>query len=233
MELAQLPLSIGLRDDATFANFYSDNNAQAVNAVLALAKGSGKDDFIYLYANAAGAGKTHLLQAACHVAYEYKKTAVFIPLSECTRLTVNILTDLANMDLVCVDDIDGIAGSPNWEEALFHLYNYVKASSARLLISANCAPPQLRIALPDLKSRLACGVSYQLQPLSDEQKLLVIKARAHSRGIKLDDTVSKFLLSRCPRDMTQLFAALAQLDRASLVEKRRVTIPFVKEVLGI
>jgi DnaA family protein len=91
----------------------------------------------------------------------------------------------------------------------------------------------MAIKLPDLKSRLAWGVVYQLHALSDEQKLDALKLRAQGRGLDLDLPVGKFLLRRCPRNMAQLFETLELLDQASLAQQRRLTIPFVKEVLGV
>ncbi len=94
-------------------------------------------------------------------------------------------------------------------------------------------PAQLRVKLMDLKSRLGWGVVYHLHGLSDEQKLEALRLRAQGRGLELDGSVGRFLLRRCPRDMGQLFLMLEELDQASLAEQRRLTIPFVKDVLGV
>jgi len=229
--LAQLPLSFGLRDDATFASFYAVENAEAKNCIMRMAEGNG-EQFAYLYGSA-GVGKTHLLHAACHVAYEYGQSAMYLPIAKYSTLSTQDLSDLASINLICLDDVDSISGLANWEEALFHLYNRIRDSGSRLIVSADSVPQQLKINLLDLKSRLAWGVTYHLQQLADEQKLQALQLRAKFRGINLTDAVSSFLLKHCQRDMSQLFTILDILDRSSIAQKRKITIPFVKTVLGI
>ena len=122
---------------------------------------------------------------------------------------------------------------PEWEEAIFHLYNRVKEAGGRLVMAAHDLPKAIRVQLPDLVSRFSWGVVYQLHSLVDEEKLAVLIQRAHHRGINLSEEVGRYILTHCPRHMGTLFAALDALDRASLAAQRRLTIPFVKEVLQI
>lgn len=226
--IEQLALGFGLRDDATFASFYPAGNMQVFNAVLHLVRGYG-EKFLYIW-GAEGSGRSHLLQASCHAAPDCKSTAVYLPLED---IRSEMLSGLENVSLICLDDIESIAGKPKIEEALFHLFNRVRANNQRLLIAGNAAPANLGIVMPDLRSRLTWGVTYQLNALTDDQKLIALSHRAQTRGLELDPTVGKFLLRRCPRNMRELFSTLEQLDQASLVQQRRLTIPFVKEVLGV
>jgi len=229
--IAQLPLNIQLRDDSVLESYYAGDNTQAVQAIIELSRGAG-EPFVYCW-GPMGVGRTHLLQAACHEAVEAGIPAVYVPLCEFNDLNPIMLQGLDMLSLVCVDDVHHIAGKLEWEEGLFHLFNRIKAVNGRLLMSANVSPLHIPIVLPDLKSRLAWGVVYQLYELSDEQKWHALALRAHCRGLQLNKTVSQFLLSRCSRNMAQLFQSLEMLDKASLAEQRRLTIPFVKHVLGI
>lgn len=229
--VSQLSLNIQLRDDSVLESFYAGDNTQALQAIMALSRGVG-ESFVYCW-GPTGVGRTHLLQAACHAAVEAGIAAAYVPLSESNSLDAALLQGLDTLSLVCIDDIDKIAGKPTWEEALFHLFNRIRAANGRLLISADASPLHIALTLPDLKSRLAWGVVYQLYELTDEQKWQALALRARCRGLELNKTVSQFLLSRCSRNMAQLFQYLEQLDSASLAEQRRLTIPFVKHVLGI
>lgn len=228
--LAQLPLNIQLRDDATLESYYPGNNNQALGAVVQLSRGLG-EKFLYLWGKE-GVGRTHLLQAACHAARDVGVAAVYLPLQEANLLSPEIVQGLENIPLVCLDDIQCISGDPIWEEAIFHLYNRIRSQNTHLLVASNTSPKNVNIHLPDLKSRLAWGVTYQLQALNDEEKLNALALRAHCRGLQLNKTVGQFLISRCPRNMHELFSTLELLDKASLAEQRRLTIPFVKQVLG-
>lgn len=230
MTAEQLPLGFRLRDDATFASFLPAGNEQVLHAVLDLTRGVG-DNYLYIYGDE-GSGRSHLLQAICHAAPEFKQTALYISLDKPVH-TTDEFTGLEHVSLLCIDDVQKIAGNTALEEQLFHLYNRIRAHNNRLIITADVPPAALNIKLADLKSRLSWGTTYHLLSLNDEQKLTALQLRAQSRGLALDPNVGKFLLRRCPRDMGQLFNTLEQLDQASLTQQRRLTIPFVKEVLGV
>lgn len=228
--ISQLPLNIQLRDDATFASFFIGNNAQIIKAIQTFAHGKG-EPFLFLWGSQS-AGKSHLLQAVCHEASLLNISAVYLPLKEWQSLSPRLLEDVESRALVCLDDIQAIATQKEWEEALFHAFNRIRASQTRLLISADRAPSLLPLNLPDLKSRLSWGVTYHLQSLNDEQKLQALMLRAKARGLTLNKQAGQFLLTRSSRDMNQLFSVLDRLDHASLAEQRRLTIPFLKKILG-
>lgn len=230
MSVQQLPLGFNLRDDATFASFLPGKNQQVLQAVMNLAQGVG-DNFLYLYGEA-GTGRSHLLQAICHAAPEFKQTVVYLPL-DASQQVEGLLRGFEHVQVLCLDDIDQIAGNSVAEEELFHLFNRVRANNNRLIVTASQPPTALPIKLPDLKSRLAWGTAYNMQALSDDQKLAALQLRAKCRGFALEPLVGKFLLRRCPSNMGQLFNTLELLDQASLTQQRRLTIPFVKEVLGV
>src|ERR1700722_14701163 len=132
--LAQLPLNIQLRDDATFQSYYPGDNKQAFAAVLQFSEGLG-ERFLYLFGKE-GVGCSHLLQASCHAARDMGVAAVYVPLREVDRLSPKLMQDLENIPVVCIDDIHCIAGKKEWEEALFHLYNRIRAQNTSLLVAA-------------------------------------------------------------------------------------------------
>ena len=230
--LDQLALSFQLRDDATFENFYDEgNHAEILHRLEHMAALEG-EPFVYLSGSAAS-GKTHLLQAVCQAASKTGLSAMYLPLHQPHSLHTEALKDIEDVALMCIDDIDQIAGNKAWEEALFHLFNAIRLRGHFLLVSANLRPKDLSLSLADLQSRLSSGLCYVLEPLDDHQKEEALKLRALKRGLVLNETVARFLLNHCPRDMTQLFSRLDILDKASLKAQRRLTIPFVKEVLGL
>jgi DnaA-homolog protein len=229
--LPQLPLCLSLKDDAAFENFYPGANVEAIESIKKAASGQG-EKIIYVCAGR-GQGLSHLLQAACHEAARYKVSAVYLPISSLLSEPPEMLHGLESLQLVCLDDLQSLASSPQWEEAVFHLFNRVHDAGGTLILAANDLPNALPLSLPDLKSRLSYGVIYQLHPLTDAEKINVLIGRAKARGITLSEEVGKYLLSHCPRHMSTLLAALDALDRASLAAQRRLTIPFVKEVLEI
>lgn len=227
----QLTLGLSLRDEATFENFIPGENAEMVTELKNTANGQGERR-IYL-CGTRGFGCSHLLQACCHHAHQHQLSSVYVPLSQAASLTPDILLGLESLALVCIDDLHVVAGHREWEEAIFHLYNRVYDAGGSIVLAANDLPKGLALQLPDLASRLSWGMVYQLHALTDSEKLLVLTTRAKRRGMSLSDEVGKYILTHCPRHMSTLIAALDALDNASLAAQRRLTIPFVKEVLQI
>lgn len=228
--LAQLPLGVGLRDDATFANFLPEGNASLVDML----RGQWREDgepFLLLWGGE-GVGRSHLLQAACHAASDLDKRALYLPLAELGHFPPHMLEEPERLDLVAIDDLDRVLGRKRWEEALFHAFNRLRDAGKRLVIAASAAPRQLDVGLPDLASRLTWGTTFHVHPLDDEGRFAALKLRARVRGMQLPDEVARYILHRGSRRLGELCDALDTLDRASLSAQRKLTIPFVKQALG-
>ncbi len=227
---AQLPLGVGLRDDATFVNFHPGPNATLVGRLTHQLEPEG-EPFLYLW-GAPGVGRSHLLQAACHAASDRDMRALYLPLEELGHFPPLMLEDIERLDLVAIDDLDRVVGRPRWEEALFHAFNRLRDAGKRLVVAAEAPPRQLPVKLPDLASRLSWGVTFHVQGLDDSGRLAALQLRARGRGMQLGDEVARYILHRGPRRLDELFRLLEQLDRASLSAQRKLTIPFVKLALG-
>lgn len=233
MKPTQLSLGMRLRDDATFANYYPGANAVTLGYVEHACEIEDQwlDSVLYIWGTT-GVGRSHLLQAACLRVEERGDRVLYLPLADLAQHGPQLLDNVEFCDLVCLDDLQAIAGQLHWEEALFHAFNRLRDSGKQLLIAADAPPRELGIKLPDLQSRLSLALVFQLHELSDEDKLRALQLRASRRGLQLPDDVGRFILARSVRSMTVLFDTLEQLDHASLQAQRKLTIPFLKEALG-
>ena len=223
--MGQLPLELALADHASFDTFVGGSHAAAVEHVRNLA--CGGTDTVWLW-GAEGAGKSHLLQAACRAAAETGRRAMYVPLPAPSPA---ILADLEHVDLLAVDDVHAVAGDLGWERALFVVLNTYLGRSGALLLAAAAPAVQCRFQLADLASRGAGAVTYRLAQLDDEDRAKALRLHAAARGLTLDAAAADFLLKRVAREMPALTAWLARLDRASLTAQRRLTIPFIRELL--
>lgn len=226
----QLPLSVHLRPDARFENFTLGANELLVSELQRFSQAELDEQFVLL-AGPSASGLSYLLQASCHAAEQVGLSALYLPANELVQLDPEIFEALELYELICIDDLQLLLGQPAWEEALFHLFNRLRDSKRRLLISANNVPGQLPVGLADLASRLSWGLVFQLHPLNDADKLSALQAQARARGLSIAEDVLQFMLNHSDRNLTVLMQHLDQLDSASLEHKRRVTIPFVKQVL--
>ncbi|MDE2070944.1 MAG: DnaA regulatory inactivator Hda [Gammaproteobacteria bacterium] len=226
---SQLPLPISLDVGATFENFHAAGNQAAVDALKQLAQ-SGGQRALFIWGGD-GRGKSHLLQAACRLATASGRRAIYLPMDQAVLLDPQVTDNLDSYALVCVDDVQRVAGIEPWQRALFVLFNALADRGGSFVASARTAPNAIKRLLPDLASRLAWGPVFQLEPLSDEDKIRALQQRAARRGFELPDDTAKFLLKRQQRDMRSLCATLDALDTASLIAQRRLTLAFVKSFL--
>ncbi len=225
----QLPLDLGLRTSATFDSYMAGANAQVV-AYLRRLSGGLWEPGVYLW-GAAGAGKSHLLQAVCQAASAAGIAAIYLPMQWADRFPSEALHGMENLDRVCIDDIQAIAGRRDWETALVHLLDRSHAAGGGIVVAGNAAPAALGLELPQLVSRLAGGLTLQLQPLDAAEKLQALQERAARRGLQLSDEAGRYLVRHYGRDMGVLCTALETIDRASLAAKRKPTIPFMRTAL--
>lgn len=227
--MQQIPLAIRLAPQNSFASFLTGANRELIEQLEACAAGQG-EPYLYFWGGA-GTGKTHLLQAASQAAIDGQRRAAYIPLGDRGELAPAMLDDLEGLQLICLDDVQHGCGQGPWEAALFDLFNRLRENGRHLLVSADRPPGQLPLELPDLRSRLAWGPCYQVRPLDDEACLELLRRAAAERGMHLDDAIGRFILNRYPRDAGRLVRLIERLDELSLTEKRRPTLPLVRQLL--
>ncbi|MCP4991988.1 MAG: DnaA regulatory inactivator Hda [Colwellia sp.] len=232
-QVAQLTLMVQLPDDETFDSFKSDLNQSIVSQLQTYIEQKQKTPHSFYLFGLSSVGKSHLLHASSSYAAQLGKSSVCLSCAELKQLPVEVLDGLEQIDLICLDDIHLIAGDKHWEQAIFDLYNRVHEHNNYLLISGDESAQQLGISLPDLVSRLSWGLTEQIKLLDDDEKIVALQYRATQRGLFLSDEVVKFLLNRLSRDMGSLIESLDVLDKASIQEQRKITIPFIKEVLKL
>lgn len=226
---AQLPLALRYPPDQRFEGFVAAPPG-ALAQLRALAEGEGAD-WLYL-AGPAGSGKTHLALAACAAAQAAGRRSAYLPLPAAAGRVREALEALHGYDLVALDGLDAVAGEGDDELALFAFHNRVHDAGNAVLYAARAIPDALPPGLPDLRSRLSQCTRIALAPLDDAGRREVLRLRASRRGLAIDEAAIDWLLRRVDRDLSSLAALLDRLDRASLAAQRRITVPFLRQVLG-
>jgi len=227
----QLALPVRLQDEASFASFHP--HAGAAAALAQLHAGLAQPPFGIFLHGPSQCGRTHLLQACCHRAGAAAVPAVYLPLADLGGYPAEeLLEGLGERGLVCLDDLDAIAGDAEWERALFGLYNRVLGAGASLLVAATLPPAALACGLPDLRSRLQSMLVLALAPPDDAARAEILATQARARGMALEPDVARYILVRAPRGLSDLLGVLERLDQVSLAAGRRLSIPFVREALG-
>lgn len=229
----QIPLPLEPPRADRFEDFVPGPNAAALAAVRGLlddpAEGSGGVLFL---SGPRASGKSHLLNALCHEARERGLSAFYIAPARLPPGAAAGLRGLGSVGLVCVDDLDRVAGQPDWERALFACFNELRAAGGRLLVASREPLSALPLGLPDLVSRLGWGLRLALQAPGDEDKLAILERRARAMRIEVPADVRRYLLRYGRRDLGSLMDALERLRQAAFADKRRITVPLAREVLG-
>ncbi len=224
----QMALPLAHSDKASFDNYWVGNNYELVAALRSMLK-AGEPNVLYIY-GPSGAGKSHLLYAAMRQAKQDAVKTRYISLSD-KHVNRDMLSILDIDNLVFIDNIHAWAGNQAKERAVFTLFEQIKHAGGQIVLASSQPPEASGFVIRDLISRLMSGLIYGLHPLTEVQQLDAIKMRANQRGLLISDDTVKFLLKHSSRDNRELFNILEQIDRASLVEKRRITIPFIQTLL--
>ena len=215
----------------TFATFYSGSDQTLIRILKNVASGILLEPQIFLW-GAAGTGKTHVLQAMCHMAANSQKRAIYIPLGELASKDPSSINELQAMDLICLDDAHTIAKNNIWENTLFNFINHHRTEKTTLIISSRYSPANNFFTLSDLNSRTVWGPVYKLNTLTGDDLNLALQLQAKARGLELSDDVRHYLFTRYQRDVSVLVAMLEKINQASLREKRKITVPFLKKALA-
>jgi len=225
----QLPLKIQWPSYQRFDTFITGENRVSVDLLRRVAQNDSYSSPLFV-SGPASCGKTHLLLAVCSTANERQISAQYFRLGALGEDHEKAIRKFGGSKLLCLDDIDVIAGNFSAEHALFDLYNRCRAENTTLLFSAKNAPLHSGFVLPDLVSRLSSCTLAPIKPLSDTARRGAFYERATARGIDLDDAVLDFLFALYKCDVGSFFRLLEKNDNLSLAEKRRITIPFLKKV---
>lgn len=227
--IPQLPLQFEFHKNQTIDSFFVGPNNEVINGLRRFVA-DADEPYLYLWGTT-GSGKSHLINSCCQLAHSQKRNVLLLPMRDLVAMEPERLEGLADSELVCVDDVQLVNHSPDWEIAFFNLFNQLRDNGHQLLVSASCPPTDLDCTLADLKTRLAWGLTLELKPFNDDERLAALISRATSLGMVLSPDVGCYILARFPRDFRSLWQLLEKLNQASLAAQRKITIPFLKQVL--
>lgn len=228
--MKQIPLPISLPERAIFDNYVIGNNQLLFSSLQNLFTVGVEEQQILLWSRNSY-GKSHLLSSVCHLAANLDKQIAYVPMRDLAASDPAILDGMERLDAVCIDDLDLVTHDRTWATQLFNLINACRDRNTPLVLSSNQHPRELELAFEDLRSRLLWGAVYHLKRLSDEDLLASLFSRARSKGLEFPVEAADYLLKHFQRNTAALLEFLDQLDQESLSQKRRITIPLIKQVM--
>jgi DnaA-homolog protein len=215
----QIPLPIGPLPQPSFDSFLTGQNVAAHAHLRELVMPAAP---VYLW-GPAGSGKTHLLQALVLQQQAAGQVVGWFEAGAPGPWTLAV-----TWTAVVIDRCDLL--DSHEQHAAFALF--VEAASMGVQVVAAGRLPPVDLALrDDLRTRLAWGHVFALQPLAEPETRAALRREADRRGIFLSDDVMGYLLTRFPRDLAHLMNVLDQLDEFALSKARLVTVPLLRQML--
>ena len=228
MNPKQLIFPFAIDQYPRFENFYYSHIQQLIFSLSRSLQEATESEFVIT--GIERSGKSFLLQAICN---EYKlinKQAFYLPMKVAINMKPEFIENFDIYDALCIDDIHLIHDHPQWQEMIFHLINQSKDNKCNLYFGTEESILELDL-LPDLSSRLTRMQSLQILSVPDDMLKEALTFCATKLEISLDHEVIDYLLKREKREFQHLFSMLKHLDQASAQQKRKITIPFAKQIL--
>lgn len=228
-----MPLKIGLREEVSFDSFVTETAATAISLDQFQKSLRQTSASAFYLQGPSGAGKTHLLQAACRFKADRRESAVYLPLNDSNLpLIADSLNGLDQTDLVCIDDIDAKINSVEWQKALANLLIKSQTSGSVIILSGRESFLDWPVQVAELNSALVSVLTLVIPPLTQEDSLVdALQRHAQKRGFDLPLDVGNYLVKSFSTEIAELMAVLYLLEQATLAEKRRLTLPFAKQYL--
>ncbi len=230
-EPQQLVLRLASPEGLTLDSYIAEGNQALVDHLRgALSRPDGGHGLVL--SGPPGVGKTHLLHAACHAVSQSGELAAYVPLSGLTGASPELLEGLTHYRMVALDGLEAVAGDGPWERALTRVLDGLRPGATLWLVASRRPPEDLPIASAALGGALRTAIHMPMHPVSMAALASALGQRAENRGIRIKPDDVRLLVRRYGAEPAALFAALDALDKASLHDKRRITGPFIRKVLG-
>ncbi len=197
----------------------------------------------FIIYGSSGLGKTHLMQAAGHLAQEKNPNTrvIYVPLMDFVR---NLTSSLRHntieymkayyhsADLLLVDDIHLIAGKGKSQEEFFHIFNFLFNTKKQIIFTCDQPPKNINSLEDRLKTRFSQGLNLHLTPPELEMRAAILLKKAHNSkiDINLTEDIALFIAGHITSNVRDLEGALLKLK--AFIDFSKIKHSFVsKEVV--
>ncbi|MEO8748129.1 MAG: chromosomal replication initiator protein DnaA [Rhodanobacter sp.] len=227
----------------TFETFVEGKSNQLGKAAaMQVATNPGRAYNPLLLYGGTGLGKTHLMHAAGNLMLErnpgskvmYLRSEQFVG-SMIEALRAKSMDEFKRrfrtVDALLIDDIQFFAGKDTTQEEFFHTFNALFESKQQIILTCDRYPKEVDKLEPRLKSRLGWGLSVAIEPPDFETRAAILLAKAHEKGVAVDESVAMLLAKRIRSNVRDLEGALNTLAARANFYGKPITTEFAEETL--
>jgi chromosomal replication initiator protein len=226
--------SANARTDATLTGFVvGASNEYAYQAADLTAKGRQQACPV-LFCGTTGVGKTHLLRA---IQREYRRrhphsTAVYLTAEQFTTSFCeacrgsglpSFRQKCRGARLLLIDDLQFFAGKPRTLEELQHTIDTLLAEGRQLVLASDRCLAELGALGPELASRLAGGLTCEIEPPEFTTRLGILRRLVDEIGLAMDDAILSRVATQITAGARELRGALHRLHAMSLADNEPIT----------
>jgi chromosomal replication initiator protein len=237
----QLILNFPSQPEYSFSNFIvSDGSKIAFDAAHQFCSDFSSFNTLFFFGGK-NLGKTHLLLSIGNHSASMNKKALYVHGIDFVKKTdessngsfgefISILSDI---DLFLLDAVEHIEGKRSSQEKLYLIINSLIEKEKKIAFAGNLNPSKLKNIEDYLISRFQSGMCTELKPIDDNTTAKIITKLARDVRLTLPEKVTEYLLTRMPRDFMSIKHAITKINQESYVQKKKVTVPLVKETLNL
>lgn len=227
----------------TFESFVVGNsNNFAHAAAQAVADEPGKAyNPLFIYGGV-GLGKTHLMHAIGHRILQNDPGARIIYITSETftndliqsiqeNSRVQFRNKYRTADVLIIDDIQFLVAKDRTQEEFFNTFNALHSFGKQIIISSDKAPKDLINLEARLVSRFEGGLVADIQPPDLETRVAILKRKAQSEGIDINEDVLTFIAEKVNSNIRQLEGSLTRVIAFARLTKKPIDMALTAAAL--
>ncbi len=236
--------SFRLNPDLTFKNFVVGPANRLAHASCVAVSNSPGDTYnpLFLYGSV-GLGKTHLLHAICYE-FQMSNPDVRISFLTCEDFVNRFIKSIEegsistfqqqfrNVDILIIDDVQFLHGREGSQEEFFHTFNALYDNNKQIILSADCAPSEIKSLEERLVSRFKWGLVARIDAPSYETRIAIVQKKAHLRGLDISEEIAEYIARKVKANIRELEGALTTLYAMAQACGEEISIELAKEAFG-
>jgi len=207
-------------------------NRLAVDAARRAAEGSFPGGCLLYVHGGCGLGKTHILasiaeeassrpgtSARCVSGEQFANEFIAAVKSDKGERMERFRRQYRSLDVLCIDDVQGLAGKSATQQELQHTIDALAARGARVAVSGSCHPRRIEQLADALVSRLMGGLVAEVLPPEPTAATRIVQALACRRGLAIDPAAAEAVALAAINDPRSASRGLSVRELEGIVTK--------------